>query len=425
MQKNFVVKGNIIYSKNPSDLAIHENAFLVCAEGLTAGIFPELPEEYASFPLYDYGKCLIIPGLVDLHVHAPQYTYRGLGMDKELLDWLQTYAFPEESRYEDPDYAERAYRIFVEKMRTNATTRACIFATAHVPATLLLMEMLEKSGLITYVGKVSMDRNAPAPLCEESPAVAAAAVEKWLKTSLKKYKNTKPMLTPRFIPSCTDELLTFLGRFQKKYHVPVQSHLSENLSEIAWVRELCPYSSDYGEAYEHFGLFGGNAPTVMAHGVWPGKREFARIKERGVYIAHCPQSNTNIASGIAPVRQYLDAGIHIGLGSDVAGGSSDSIFRAMLDAIQVSKLRWRLITQDDAPITLDEAFYMATAGGGEFFGKVGKFEEGYEFDAVVLDDENLPAPREFSTHERLERIVYLGDDRNIAAKFVAGRKLFG
>ncbi len=425
MQKNFVVKGNIIYSKNPSDLAIHENAFLVCAEGLTAGIFPELPEEYASFPLYDYGKCLIIPGLVDLHVHAPQYTYRGLGMDKELLDWLQTYAFPEESRYEDPDYAERAYRIFVEKMRTNATTRACIFATAHVPATLLLMEMLEKSGLITYVGKVSMDRNAPAPLCEESPAVAAAAVEKWLKTSLKKYKNTKPMLTPRFIPSCTDELLTFLGRFQKKYHVPVQSHLSENLSEIAWVRELCPYSSDYGEAYEHFGLFGGNAPTVMAHGVWPGKREFARIKERGVYIAHCPQSNTNIASGIAPVRQYLDAGIHIGLGSDVAGGSSDSIFRAMLDAIQVSKLRWRLITQDDAPITLDEAFYMATAGGGEFFGKVGKFEEGYEFDAVVLDDENLPTPREFSTHERLERIVYLGDDRNIAAKFVAGRKLFG
>ena len=425
MQKNFVVKGNIIYSKNPLDLAIHENAFLVCAEGLTVGIFPELPEEYASFPLYDYGKCLIIPGLVDLHVHAPQYTYRGLGMDKELLDWLQTYAFPEESRYEDPDYAERAYRIFVEKMRTNATTRACIFATAHVPATLLLMEMLEKSGLITYVGKVSMDRNAPAPLCEESPAVAAAAVEKWLKTSLKKYKNTKPMLTPRFIPSCTDELLTFLGRFQKKYHVPVQSHLSENLSEIAWVRELCPYSSDYGEAYEHFGLFGGNAPTVMAHGVWPGKREFARIKERGVYIAHCPQSNTNIASGIAPVRQYLDAGIHIGLGSDVAGGSSDSIFRAMVDAIQVSKLRWRLVTQDDAPITLDEAFYMATAGGGEFFGKVGKFEEGYEFDAVVLDDENLPTPREFSTHERLERIVYLGDDRNIAAKFVAGRKLFG
>lgn len=425
MQKNFVVKGNIISSKNPSELTIHENAFLVCAEGLTAGIFPELPEEYASFPLYDYGKCLIIPGLVDLHVHAPQYTYRGLGMDKELLDWLQTYAFPEESRYEDPDYAERAYRIFVEKMRTNATTRACIFATAHVPATLLLMEMLEKSGLITYVGKVSMDRNAPAPLCEESPAVAAAAVEKWLKTSLKKYKNTKPMLTPRFIPSCTDDLLTSLGRFQKKYHVPVQSHLSENLSEIAWVRELCPYSSDYGEAYEHFGLFGGNAPTVMAHGVWPGKREFARIKERGVYIAHCPQSNTNIASGIAPVRQYLDAGIHIGLGSDVAGGSSDSIFRAMVDAIQVSKLRWRLITQDDAPITLDEAFYMATAGGGEFFGKVGKFEEGYEFDAVVLDDENLPTPREFSTHERLERIVYLGDDRNIAAKFVAGRKLFG
>ena len=147
------------------------------------------------------------------------------------------------------------------------------------------------------------------------------------------------------------------------------------------------------------------------------------MKERGVWIAHCPFSNENLASGIAPVRTFLDEGLRVGLGSDVSGGSSDSIFRVMADAIQASKMYWRLVDDTKKPLTLEEAFYMATKGGGSFFGEVGSFEQGYEFDALVLDDSALRTPMELSVRQRLERIVYLSDDRQIAAKFAAGEEI--
>lgn len=149
------------------------------------------------------------------------------------------------------------------------------------------------------------------------------------------------------------------------------------------------------------------------------------MKERGVFVAHCPQSNTNLASGIAPVRKFLKEGIAVGLGSDVAGGHTESIFRAMADAVQVSKLYWRLADQKDSPLTMEEAFYLATRGGGAFFGKVGSFDPGYEFDMLVLDDSSLPHPQELDVKDRLERFVYLSDERHIAGKYVAGRKLWG
>ena len=161
----------------------------------------------------------------------------------------------------------------------------------------------------------------------------------------------------------------------------------------------------------------------MAHCVHSTDEEIQMIKDQGVYVAHCPESNTDIASGIAPVRRYLDMGLHVGLGTDVAGGFSLSMFRAMADAIQVSKLRWRLMDQTQAPVTLEEAFYMATIGGGSFFGKVGTFEKGYEFDAMILDDSNIRHPQEISTRDRLERLVYLSDDRNLVGKYVQGRKV--
>ena len=164
-------------------------------------------------------------------------------------------------------------------------------------------------------------------------------------------------------------------------------------------------------------------PTIMAHCVHSTDEEIQMIKDQGVYIAHCPESNTDIASGIAPIRRYLDMGLHVGLGTDVAGGFSLSMFRAIADAIQVSKLRWRLMDQTQAPVTLEEAFYMATIGGGSFFGKVGSFEKGYEFDAMILDDSNIRHPQEISTRDRLERLVYLSDDRNLVGKYVQGRKV--
>jgi guanine deaminase len=161
----------------------------------------------------------------------------------------------------------------------------------------------------------------------------------------------------------------------------------------------------------------------MAHCVYSTEREIALLKQQEVYIAHCPQSNTNLASGIAPVRTYLDLDMQVGLGSDVAGGFATSIFRAMVDAIQVSKLRFRLQDQSLLPLTIEEAFYMGTKGGGSFFGKTGSFEKGYELDAVIIDDRTLPHPQKLTVRERLERVIYLSDERHIAGKYVAGRKV--
>lgn len=424
MEKSFVLKGCIGYSESPSKLIMVEDGYLVCVDGKSAGVYETLPETYADLPRKDYGNHLIVPGLVDLHLHAPQYSFRGLGMDLELLEWLDTRTFPEEAKYADLEYARRAYGIFAKNMKKSATTRACIFGTIHREATELLMELLEETGLETMVGKVNMDRNSPDLLREDGAEQSAADTVRWLREIQGRFAHTKPILTPRFIPSCTDELMGKLGEIQKEYRLPVQSHLSENQGEIAWVKELCPWSEFYGDAYDHFGLFGGEARTVMAHCVWSGEAEKARMKERGVYIAHCPQSNTNLSSGIAPVREYLDAGMHVGLGTDVAGGTGESVFRAMADAIQVSKLRWRLVDDSRKPLTMEEAFFLGTKGGGSFFGAVGSFEKGYEVDALVMEDDSLPHPQGLTGKERLERLVYLSDERNLVAKYVAGVRIF-
>ena len=422
--KNFVLKGNICYSEDPRTLKMVEQAYLVCRDGKSAGIFKEIPAQFEDYPLEDCKDTLIIPGLVDLHIHAPQFSLRGMGMDLELLDWLNTNTFPEEAKYADLEYAKKAYGIFAESMKRSATTRSCIFGTIHRQATELLMDLMEETGLKTMVGKVNMDRNSPDYLREQSAEESGQETLLWLKETGSRYKNVKPILTPRFIPTCTDELMERLGKLQKEYGLPLQSHLSENQGEVAWVKELCPASRFYGDAYDQFGLFGENGKTIMAHCVSSSEDEIELIKERGVYIAHCPQSNTNLSSGIAPVRTYLDRKVNMGLGSDVAGGSGESIFRAMADAIQVSKLRWRLKDESLKPLTVEEAFYLGTAGGGSFFGKVGSFREGYEFDALILDDSGLPYPQTLTLKERLEWFIYLSDDRHLRGKYVGGNRIF-
>ena len=286
------------------------------------------------------------------------------------------------------------------------------------------MEKLEQSGLITYVGKVNMNRNGPMYLIEPSTVEAVRQTRKWLSDTVGRFSRTKPIITPRFIPSCTDDLLYRLADLRAEFGVPVQSHLSENLGEIAWVKELVPTAKNYGDAYRKFGLLGGDYPCIMAHCVHSDALEMEYLKENGVFVAHSPESNMNIASGVAPVNRFLDYGIKVGLATDVAGGSHESMFKAMTHAIQASKLRWRLLDQSVAPLTFDTAFYLATRGGGAFFGEVGAFEEGFELDALVLDDSNLDHPQPLSVRERLERFIYLGDERNLYAKVVGGRRLF-
>lgn len=421
--RNFAIKGDICYSTGKNELLTFQNHYLICIDGLSAGVYESLPEEYSALEVLDYSGMLVIPGLVDLHIHAPQFTFRGLGMDDELLDWLKNHAFPEESKYSNLEYAKEAYADFAEAMKRSATTRACVFGTVHVPATELLMDLMEKTGLHTFVGKVNMDRNVPVYLVEDTEQ-SARDTDAWVSSVSNRYKNTKPILTPRFIPTCSDKLMQMLREIQEKFRLPLQSHISENQAEMEWVESLCPNAEFYGDAYDQFKLFGNDVPTIMAHCVLSSDKELKRIKNNGVFIAHCPQSNTNLASGIAPVRKFLDMDLRCGLGSDVAGGSSESIFRAMSDAIQMSKMRWRLSDNELKPLNFEEAFYLGTKGGGEFFGRVGSFEAGYELDAVVINDEPPKHFADITLKERLERHIYLATGHAVSHKFVSGTQIF-
>lgn len=424
MTKTYALKGNIIYSKNQNEINCFENSYLICQDGKSMGVFKKLDEKYKDIEVIDFGEKIICPGLVDLHIHAPQYNFRGMGMDLELLDWLNTYTFPSEEKFKDEDYAKRSYQRFVDYLKYGPNTRHVIFASLHVKSTQILMDLMEESKMVSFVGKVNMDRNGGVDLEEKDANQSEKATLDWLESIKGKYKNTYPILTPRFIPSCTDELLEKLRKIKDEYNLPIQSHLSENLGEIEWVKELVPKAKFYGDAYNIFDLFGKNNKTVMAHCVYSNDDEQDLIKENKVFIAHCPDSNTNLTSGIAPAGKYLREGQKIGLGSDVAGGTHASIFKAMADAIKVSKLRYRLVDEKIKPLSLEEAFYMATLGGGEFFGKVGSFEKGYEFDAIVIDDEKLLEEDKFNLKQRLERIVYLSKDEDIVSKFVRGNKIF-
>lgn len=420
MKKCIVLKGDIVWTERPERFEYQENGYLVLEGDKIQGVCSEAPKgEYETF---DFSGSLIVPGLTDLHMHAPQHQFAGLYMDEELLEWLEKHTFPYESRFSDIDYALRAYRAFVSDLKRSATTRAAVFATIHKDATLLLMKLMEESGLSGFVGKVSMDCNSPHFLTEETDR-AITEEESFLSESYH-FMNVRPIITPRFVPSCSDALLGELGRMAREKNLPVQSHLDENVSEIEWVKELCPWSSSYADAYDHFGLLG-TTPTIMAHVVWPGDDEIELLAERGVYVAHSPSSNTNLSSGIAPIRKMMECGIRIGLATDIAGGSTLSMLRIITDAVQVSKIRCRYIDQAEKPLRFSEAFYLASKGGGSFFGRVGSFEPGYDGDILVFDDGAFPSilRSELSVPERLEMLSYRHPDAPLAAKFVKGRRI--
>lgn len=415
------LKGHIVYASSKDKLCIHQSSWLVCENGEVEGIYKALPDKFKGIKAEDYGDRLIVPGFVDLHTHAPQYAFRGTGMDLQLLEWLNTYTFPEEAKYKDLNYAERAYSVFADDLKRGVTTRAAVFGTVHTGATLLLMQLIEKSGVKAYVGKVNMDRNCPAYICEGQDDTLEQT-KQFIEKSVA-FKNVKPILTPRFTPSCTDETMAALGSIAKQTGLYVQTHLSENKSEIAWVRSLCPQSSCYADTYRRAGLLGSHTKTVLAHCVHPSDGDIYFLKRKGAFVAHCPQSNVNLCSGAAPVRMFLNEGIKCGIGTDCAGGSSLSMLRGVQDAIMASKLRFALLDDSLAPLNVTEAFYLATKGGGEFFGNVGSFEKGFELDAVVLSEENLPHPQPMSIENRLERLIYLADERAVKAKYVSGVKI--
>jgi len=413
-----VYKAHILFTKEKDHFEVFENGYIAVEDGIVLGVASNLKDlGCEDAEVTDFGNRLLIPAMNDMHVHAPQVHNQGVAMDLELLPWLQNYTFPEESKYADVHYAERMYRRFIHTQWLFGTMRSVVFATMHTDSTRVLMKLYQEAGMGAMVGKVGMNRNCPDTLTEEVDAYIAGQ-ERLIAEFGDANALVRPIITPRFVPSCTPELLKACGELANKYRLPVQSHLSENTSEIAWVAELEKESTSYGDAYNRYGLFG-QTPTIMAHCVWTDGSELELMKKNHVMVAHCPTSNFNLSSGLAPVRTFLDEGLPIGLGSDISGGHDLNMFRMLVYAIQVSKMHYQH-DKSKAFLTLPEIFWIATKSAGSFFGKVGSFEPGYEFDALVIDDEVLH-PDEYSLLHRLERFIYVGDDRQILHRFCRGQ----
>ena len=415
-----VYKAHILFTKEKDRFEVFENGYIAVENGIVLGVANNLKDlGCEGAEVIDFGDKLLIPAMNDMHVHAPQVHNQGVAMDLELLPWLQNYTFPEESKYADVHYAERMYRRFLHTQWLFGTMRSVVFGTMHTDSTRVLMKLYQEAGMGAFVGKVAMNRNCPDALIEDVKA-AVEGNQMLIAEFNQPGALVRPIITPRFVPSCTPELLKACGELANTYRLPVQSHLSENTSEIAWVAELEPESKNYGDAYNRYGLFG-QTPTIMAHCVWTNGSELELMKRNNVMVAHCPTSNFNLSSGLAPVRSFLDEGLPIGLGSDISGGHDLNMFRMLVYAIQVSKMHYQL-DKSKTFLTLPEIFWIATKSTGSFFGKVGSFEPGYEFDALVIDDSVL-YPSEYSLLHRLERFIYVGDDRQILHRFCRGQEV--
>ena len=411
-----IYHGDILYSENREKLNVYENSYIAVENGLVEGIYAQIPEKFSGVEVTDYGRALIIPAFSDLHVHAAQFIQRGIGMDLLLSDWLNIYTFPQESHFADPSYAEPIYEAYVNDMIRHGTFHACIFTTIHRHSTNILFKKLEEKGLRALVGKVNMDFQSPDYLCETTEE-SLRETEIFLDEH-SGGERVKPILTPRFVPTCSRELLWGLGKLGKKYQVGVQTHVVESRWEAAESLRLFPDCRSDSEIYEKAGLLG-NGPSVFAHVIFPTEDDLRVMKEYHCTAVHCPDATNNVIAGIMAVDRLHREGLHLALGSDIGAGQQNGIYRQCAAAVKLSKLKEFYEPELGKTINIADSFYMATKAGGEVFGNVGTFEPGYVFDALVIDnleDEGHP----MTPAQRLERFCYAGDDRNIIARYLNG-----
>lgn len=414
-----LIHADIVYSEDREHLAVHSDSFIAVENGKVKGIWPVIPEEYLNVPVTDHGNGVLIPAFSDLHVHAPQYLNRGLEMDLLLEDWLNKCTFPLEAKYADPGFAKLVYDAFVDDMLANGTMHACVYGTIHSEATSYLIERMDSAGIKGFVGKVNMDRSAPADLleyAEESVRETEALLEKYSGN-----KNTKPILTPRFAPTCTGKLLYDLGKLGKKYGVGMQTHLVESLWEAEQARVLFPECSCDTEIYEKAGLMD-NGPVIGGHFIFPSEDDIRIMQKYDSYAVQCPDATVSVIAGIMQTGSLLDRGMKIGLGSDISAGHHIGVYTQAARAVQLSKLKEFYEPEGNRKISFPEAFWMATKQSGDLFGGTGSLEPGSVFDALVIDGLS-DAARDLSPAQTVERFCYIGTKENIKARYINGKQI--
>lgn len=422
-------KANIITSKSLKELKMITNGYVAVYEeedceigtpGVIEGVYEALPDRFRACETEDFGQQLLIPGFTDLHLHPNQFPDNGIGYDLELMPWIEEYAAKSENYYSDEGKAREIFACFIRELKKYGIMRSVLFGPVSAGTTDLLFEMMCESGLGCYLGKNNKDYSPDGNGPESFEVTTQTTLD-----LIEKYEGRHPlvhyMLTPGFAPGCSEKLMRWVGEVAREKNLPVQTHLDENKGEVGIVKERFPECKDYLDVYEQAGMFDETIPTVMAHCIFTTLREMKVLHEKKVFVAHCPHSNFNLSSGVMPLRAYLEEGIPVGIGSDISAGHTLNMFDNMRAVLLASRTRAALYGEPE--LSSAEAFYLATKGGGSFFGKVGSIEPGYVFDALVVDDDATPDFRGCTMKERLERVIYQGDDRQIKKRFCNGKEI--
>ena len=446
----FAIRGTLIHAPSAGDFEVLENALLAVDDGgrIAAVTGPGQPDygkleqtarEAGKLEVLSAGEYLL-PGLVDTHVHAPQWPQLGKALDRPLDEWLQKYTFPLEARYADAEFAERVYDNLVHTLIANGTTTAMYYATIHLEASKRLAEICLEKGQRALVGKVAMDNPEQCPDYYRDASAGqgledtVSFIEQVVGMPGNAGRLVLPVITPRFIPACTDEMLVGLGDLAQRTGCHVQTHCSEGDWEHAYVLER--YGKTDTLSLDGLGLL--TPQTVLAHCDFIDDADMGVIKGAETGIAHCPLSNLYFANAVFPARKALDRGLQVGLGTDIAAGANPGILHNCQMAVTASRALEDGVNPDlsstergtaGARIDFREAFWMATAGGGEALGlKVGKFVRGYAFDAIVVDtgapDSNLIIWEDMDDGDDiLQKIIYNADRRNIKRVWVQGEQV--
>ncbi|HEX3070878.1 MAG TPA: guanine deaminase [Thermoanaerobaculia bacterium] len=396
----------------------YDDGFLAIDGARIVGIgdWRDVPRQSSS--LTQLGRDIVIaPGFVDTHLHAPQLEMIG-SYGGDLLEWLNRYTFPTEAKFKDPKHAAMVARVFFDELLRNGTLCALIFSTIHEEATDIFFAEAERRGFRAIIGKTMMDRNAPDSLLESprnSYEQSRSLLQKWHKRGLLRYA-----ITPRFAPTSTPELLEAAGQLKAEFpDAYVHSHISENRNEVQWVHDLFP-EAEYADVYDRYGLL--DERTVLAHGVYLSEEELELLARRGSRIAHCPNSNLFLGSGLFRLHHTLEAGVAVGLGTDIGAGTTPSMFTTMADAYKVQQVQGVSLS----PIQL---WYLATLGGARALSlgdESGSLEPGKSADFVMLDLKSTPlvelrSERASSVEDLLAGLIFTGDDRVVRECWIGGQ----
>jgi len=424
-----ILTGRVLsFAATPFDGAPGEAARLdaaVALEGghiVARGAVEELRAAYPQADRHDHGDKVICAGFIDPHVHYPQ-TAMIASWGKRLIDWLNTYTFPEEMKFADPAYADRIAARYLDLTTAEGTTTMCSFCTIHTESVDALFTEAQRRGQRVVAGKTCMDRNAPEGLRDDAQSAyddSKALLQRWHGVDRIAYA-----ITPRFSPTSTPQQLEALGALWAEHpDCLMQTHLSEQTDEIAWVKGLFPQARDYLDTYEQFGLLGANG--LYGHAIHLEPRERDRLREVGGALVHCPTSNTFIGSGLFDMAGLMAEGQRIGLATDTGGGSSFSMLRTMAAAYEIGQLR-------GTPLHPAQLIWLATVGSAQALrmdDRIGNIAPGMEADLVVLDLASTPAiaQREAEAGDLWEALfptIMMGDDRAVAEVWIGGRRVKG